>query len=543
MKSLRVIVIVSVFLSSTFVANADTVSVQPTEITSAPVQFLAASATILAMLDVSEGCTLINRRLKLRDNNNEVLALGNFLKNKKYFSGKPSKKFTSALEKALIKYQTDNSLLNEGAENLGVVTVATREKIATDSCKKKDLEAPKTSCVFLTRNLNRQNNDERFIDDNKSLQRFLVQKGYLSSTFVTGDFGSLTREAVLRFQLDNGIISSSAAEGAGEVGPKTRGFIVSNTCGKADVEKTDVATLVGYNVSTTARTGVNITSTESTQILKLAVKPKEQNAKLKSLVVQIDSAVEANLSSIASVELYSGSNKLISRTTSGAKVSGVSHGYKFTLSGADTALERNENSDLNVRVVAKAGSFASTTKDFKLFVPVDGLSLEFSNANGVAKGTETWPRATSSSQQSTFSFRVASSATASSTVNTNTASSTVNNANTNAGATPTAAVDTTPQLNRIIPAQGSFGDMMVLRGKNFAASGNKVVLVHGPTGASTTMSGYASKNGEITFQFPQKGREFVRPNGKKISGELGNYRISVVSNGVQSNHDVFKILK
>jgi hypothetical protein len=83
----------------------------------------------------------------------------------------------------------------------------------------------------------------------------------------------------------------------------------------------------------------------------------------------------------------------------------------------------------------------------------------------------------------------------------------------------------------------------VLRGKNFAATGNKVVLVHGPTGASTTMSGYASKNDEITFQFPQKGRDFVRPNGKKISGELGNYRLSVVSNGVQTNNEVFRVLK
>lgn len=526
----------SVFLSSTFVASADTGSVRPTEITSAPVQYLASS-----ILDVTEGCTLINKRLKKGDNDAEVLALGNFLKKEKFFRGKPSKKFSSALEKALIKYQTENKLLNEGSENIGVITVATREKIASDSCKKKDIETPKTSCVYLARNLARQNNDDRFTDDNKTLQKFLVQKGYLSSTFVTGFYGSLTREAVLRFQLDNGIISSSAAGGAGEVGPRTRGFIVSNTCGKADVVKTDADTLVGYNVSTTARTGVNITSTESTQILKLAVKPKEQNAKVKSLAVQIDSATEANLSSIAAVELYSKANKLISRTTTGTKVAGVSHGYKFVLSGSDIVLERNENYDLNVRVVAKNNSFASTTKDFKLFVPVDGLSMEFTNSNGVSKGIEKWPRTTSSSQQSTFSIKsVSSTASNDSTDEVDDTTDTENDTET---VEQVESVSQLPILNRIVPAQGSFGQMMVLRGKNFAASGNRVVLVHGPTGASTTMSSYVSKNGEITFQFPQKGREFVRPNGKKISGQTGNYRISVVSNGVQSNHDVFKILK
>ncbi len=533
MKLLKTLVVVA--LVATNIAPAFAV----TEITSAPEGFLSATT-----LDVTEGCTLINKRLKVGDNDAEVLALGNFLKAKKYFSGKPGKKFTPALEKALIKYQVDNKLFaNETSENLGVLTVATKEKIASDSCKKKDLEAPKTSCVFLTRNLTRQNNEERFLEDNKALQRFLVQKGYLSSTFVTGSFGALTKEAVTRFQIDNKLISAATQEGAGEVGPKTREFIVANTCGKSDVDSTTDEKRIGYTVSLSTKTGVKIDTTENKQVLSIKIKPQEQNAQLNHLTLQLEAATSTKPSDfIESVEIYT-KNKLISRTrgdTIWTAVSGVSNNYTVKLNGSADMLSRGDEFDVTVKVTPKSSALNVTPKEFKMFVPANGLNVVFSNTNGVVKGDETWG---SPSQKSSFTIgKPAASTSTTSSTNTNTSTSTTTAA-TSTTPTATQAVVEAPQLNRIVPAQGSFGDTMVLKGKNFAARDNKVVLVHGPTGASTTMNGYASKDGEITFQFPQKGRDFVKANGKKTSGEVGNYRLSVISNGKQSNSEVFRILK
>ena len=68
-------------------------------------------------------------------------------------------------------------------------------------------------------------NSEMDLGDNnenvKKLQEFLQQLGYFKGTFTSTFFGDNTREAVLAFQLDRGIISSEDDLGAGRVGPKT----------------------------------------------------------------------------------------------------------------------------------------------------------------------------------------------------------------------------------------------------------------------------------------------------------------------------------
>lgn len=59
--------------------------------------------------------------------------------------------------------------------------------------------------------------------DVAALQSFLVSNGYLSADNATGLFGSLTEQAVKRFQSDNGIVSSgnSQTTGYGSVGART----------------------------------------------------------------------------------------------------------------------------------------------------------------------------------------------------------------------------------------------------------------------------------------------------------------------------------
>ncbi len=53
------------------------------------------------------------------------------------------------------------------------------------------------------------------------LQNFLIAHSYLVDSLNTGYFGEKTREAVLKFQIDQGIVTGTDDLGAGCVGPRT----------------------------------------------------------------------------------------------------------------------------------------------------------------------------------------------------------------------------------------------------------------------------------------------------------------------------------
>jgi len=55
----------------------------------------------------------------------------------------------------------------------------------------------------------------------KMLQNVLIQKGYLASGLNTGTFGYKTQEALVKFQIANGIINKKTDAGSGNLGPKT----------------------------------------------------------------------------------------------------------------------------------------------------------------------------------------------------------------------------------------------------------------------------------------------------------------------------------
>jgi len=79
-------------------------------------------------------------------------------------------------------------------------------------------------CVTLSHNLHVGSTDAISGGDVTTLQRFLIDQGYLHAA-ATGYFGALTQAAVQRWQADNAIVSSGtpASTGWGSVGPKTRG--------------------------------------------------------------------------------------------------------------------------------------------------------------------------------------------------------------------------------------------------------------------------------------------------------------------------------
>src|SRR3989344_114495 len=86
------------------------------------------------------------------------------------------------------------------------------------------------SCA-LTKNL-RQGSRDVGEGDVTQLQRFLIAKGYLTGTGPTGYFGTLTTQAVQKWQKVAGIVSSGtpSTTGYGAIGPKSR-LAFSSQCG------------------------------------------------------------------------------------------------------------------------------------------------------------------------------------------------------------------------------------------------------------------------------------------------------------------------
>ena len=77
---------------------------------------------------------------------------------------------------------------------------------------------PVASDQSLTTDLDLNDKGENVV----KLQNILIENGYLVEGFNTGYFGNLTKSAVLKFQLEKGIIQSANDMGAGRVGPNTR---------------------------------------------------------------------------------------------------------------------------------------------------------------------------------------------------------------------------------------------------------------------------------------------------------------------------------
>ena len=103
-----------------------------------------------------------------------------------------------------------------------------------------------------------------FGEDISELQNFLVGHGYISTTTVMskGYFGPITKEAVKKFQLDNGL------EPVGIVGPKTRSLIVSSLVKEAQpvfkIDSTVSLDLVeaSSTANTTDQSDLSATSTD-----------------------------------------------------------------------------------------------------------------------------------------------------------------------------------------------------------------------------------------------------------------------------------------
>ena len=497
-----------------------------------------------AETDVSDGCTLLTSTLEVGSKGDEVFALETFLKKQKLFKSTPNKTFNKATAKALTTYQLKAGVIqSDASEQAGKTAAATRDAIASTSCKKVDLKGS-GSCVFISQNLRRENNGDRFVSEIKELQRMLVQKKYLNSTDITGFFGPVTRLAVINFQLDNNLISSRDSDAAGLVGPRTRAFIQENTCGSVDLTKTTI-TVSSFKASVSARKNVLVDSIVGEQVMTLTLKPSEGNATLRHLVLQVETDDEdvKPSSRIDYVDVYG--RGIVSRTRANAAAwrQFDDTTYAITLDGDATPLERNIDNEFQVRIVPKRSQQNAEQVEFTAVLPENGVRISFENVNGNSTGVQMW-----GAPETEATFLIGSGQ-----VDDDTETPIDDGGmldedgedddTTLTPTTPTTPAVVAPKLGSIKPKQGSFGDLITLTGKNFTQTNNKILIRHPGSNSETVLHGYPSRADKIIIQFPGKGREFVRPNGTKVSGKTGNYGIRVISNNKTSNAQTFRIIK
>ena len=149
------------------------------------------------------------RVYKRRDKNvevehlQEILALENISFPENLVTGY----FGSVTEKALKQFQAKYDLVQSG-----IIDVATQAKLHSISASEKRLEVTGDLALFET-NLKLGNTGEVV----KDLQEFLVYEGSYPEAKISGYFGSLTKNAVMKFQKKYNIDPVS-----GYVGYKTR---------------------------------------------------------------------------------------------------------------------------------------------------------------------------------------------------------------------------------------------------------------------------------------------------------------------------------
>lgn len=189
------------------------------------------------------GNPLFGEDLQFGDSGDAVLKLQEELLALNFLKLKPNGYFGKVTEHAVFKFQQANGLVDgkdsTGAGIFGPLTRSRMNEILASRLYVGRLIAEKKQANSLVAvNTEPVETEEikepLFVFDIgtgtssplvKKLQETLKNLGYFDGTIITDYFGEKTREAVIAFQLEKGIISSVSDIGAGRVGPQTRDLL------------------------------------------------------------------------------------------------------------------------------------------------------------------------------------------------------------------------------------------------------------------------------------------------------------------------------
>jgi len=148
-----------------------------------------------------------------------------------YYNGRTDGEYSYALSGAILKFQQSYGLVgtenDPGAGRIGPIT-----QTALRTVWNKVLVARKAQKYLDRRHVEellvrRGEVFERFLSEGegwpevRTLQHILTEKGFFPPDRITGYFGPVTKEAVIKYQLSTGLVKSPHDEAAGFVGPST----------------------------------------------------------------------------------------------------------------------------------------------------------------------------------------------------------------------------------------------------------------------------------------------------------------------------------
>ena len=164
--------------------------------------------------------------LSIGSKGDSVKALQSSLKDLGYFTEENTGFFGEKTQSAILAFQLDNGVINSendvGAGYFGPKTRGTLSRIMRER-QEKILSQKRAHERLFPIGMQKDTKSE----DVRRLQIALRDMGYLDISEATGFYGQQTADAVLEFQLDNGVVSSAYDAGAGYFGPKTHKAFMS----------------------------------------------------------------------------------------------------------------------------------------------------------------------------------------------------------------------------------------------------------------------------------------------------------------------------
>lgn len=147
-----------------------------------------------------------------------------------YYRGRTDGKYSSVKD-AIFAFQKDHGLVgtwtDAGAGRVGPITRSAIRKewnkriVAAHARTLLDLHRIEIAMTESGREIDRFMEEGSNGTQVKLLQQLLAERGFFPAEEVNGNYGSLTKDAVINFQLSRGIIKTRSEKGAGGIGPVT----------------------------------------------------------------------------------------------------------------------------------------------------------------------------------------------------------------------------------------------------------------------------------------------------------------------------------
>jgi peptidoglycan hydrolase-like protein with peptidoglycan-binding domain len=148
-----------------------------------------------------------------------------------YYRGRTNGAYDDTTKAAIFAFQKANGLVGDwesnGAGRIGPVTSKAllaewnRKVVTAHAEDYLDLHTIDTTLAEKGTRIEQFLGDGYYGKQVRLLQNQLVALGFFPKEKVNGSYGPLTRDAVMQYQFDRGIVSSQGDKGAGYVGPST----------------------------------------------------------------------------------------------------------------------------------------------------------------------------------------------------------------------------------------------------------------------------------------------------------------------------------